>query len=170
MELVGKGEVLWSETRGNRSHLLLSGQPSPSTASSSKVLRVVTSDFQNFHLTANKVCDWMKILLSKYYTEETKPFNLYLFEKRISGSLWFICLCLVWSYQQVITGQNCRDIFHYKWLYYWRKVRFAVIKSIQCRPLSLNCFRIRIEMCRFYVDILHFFFYFKKEFLEQQNF
>ena len=58
MELVGKGEVLWSETRGNRSHLLLSGQPSPSTASSSKVLRVVTSDFQNFHLTANKVCDW----------------------------------------------------------------------------------------------------------------
>ena len=124
----------------------MSGQPSPSTASSSKVLRVVTSDFQNFHLTANKVCDWMKILLSKYYTEETKPFNLYLFEKRISGSLWFICLCLVWSYQQVITGQNCRDIFHYKWLYYWRKVRFAVIKSIQCRPLSLNCFRIRIEM------------------------
>ena len=67
--------------------LLMSGQPSPSTASSSKVLRVVTSDFQNFHLTANKVCDWMKILLSKYYTEETKPFNLYLFKKIISGSL-----------------------------------------------------------------------------------
>ena len=51
---------LVSDTRGNRSHshLLLSGRPSPSTASSSKVLRVVTSDFQNFHLTANKVCDW----------------------------------------------------------------------------------------------------------------
>ena len=89
---------------------------------------------------------WLMILLSKYYTEETKPFNLYLLKKRISGSLWFICLCLVWSYQQVRTGQNCLDIFHYKWLYYWRKVRFAVIKSIQCRPLSLNCFRIRIEM------------------------
>ena len=73
---------------------------------------------------------WLMILLSKYYTEETKPFNLYLFEKRISGSLWFISLCLVWSYQQVITGQNCHDIFHYKWLYYWRKVRFAVSKSI----------------------------------------
>ena len=73
---------------------------------------------------------WLMILLSKYYTEETKPFNLYLLKKRISGSLWFICLCLVWSYQQVRTGQNCLDIFHYKWLYYWRKVRFAVSKSI----------------------------------------
>ena len=28
---------------------------------------------------------------------------------------------------------------------------------------------ISINLCRFYVDILHFFF-FKKEFLEQQNF
>ena len=49
----GRGALVRDKT-----HLLLSGQPSPSTASSSKVLRVVTSDFQNFHLTANKVCDW----------------------------------------------------------------------------------------------------------------
>ena len=48
-----------------------------------EVLRVVTSDFQNY-------LNYLNIILRKQ--------NLYLFKKRISGYLWFIWLWLVWSY------------------------------------------------------------------------
>ena len=83
MERVGKGEVPWSETRGNRSHLLLSGQPSPSTASSSiVVLRVVASHFQNFHLTANKVFDWFVVVLIDDINIVLRKQNLYLLKKK----------------------------------------------------------------------------------------
>ena len=102
MELVGKGEVLWSETRGNRSHLLLSGQPSPSTASSSKVLRVVTSDFQNYLNYLNIILRKQNLLTFTYLKKE----SLDLFD--LSDSALFEVN------QPVRTGQNCLDIFHYK--------------------------------------------------------
>ena len=62
--------------------LLMSGQPSPSTASSSKVLRVVTSDFQNFHLTANKVFDWFVVVLIDDINIVLRKQNLYLLKKK----------------------------------------------------------------------------------------